>query len=139
MNSNETLRERMTLFWANHFVCRGQNILHIEKYNNILRKNALGNFRVFVKEVAHSASMLKYLNAKQNKKQSPNENFTRELMELFTLGIGNYSENDIKEAAKAFTGGTINPMVIIFYAKINMIIVKKLSLASQVILMVMKL
>lgn len=104
LNPKEVLRERMTLFWANHFVCRGQNTIHIEKYNNILRKNALGDFRIFVKEVAHSASMLKYLNAKQNKKQSPNENFARELMELFTLGIGNYSEKDIKEAAKSFTG-----------------------------------
>ena len=109
LNPEEVLRERMTLFWANHFVCRGQNILHIEKYNNILRKNSLGNFSVLIKEVAHSASMLKYLNAKQNKKKSPNENFARELMELFTLGIGNYSEKDIKEAAKAFTGWSHKP------------------------------
>jgi len=73
-------------------------------FNNILRENALGNFGDFVKEVSKSASMIKYLNAKQNKKQRPNENFARELMELFTLGVGNYSENDIKESAKAFTG-----------------------------------
>ena len=103
-NPKELLRERMTLFWANHFVCKAQNSFHIQKFNNILRENALGNFRDFVKEVAKSASMIKYLNAKQNKKQSPNENFARELMELFTLGVGNYSEKDIKEAARAFTG-----------------------------------
>lgn len=103
-NPEELLRERMTLFWANHFVCKGQTSIHIEQFNNILRKNALGNFRDFVKEVSKSASMLKYLNAKQNKKLSPNENFARELMELFTLGIGNYSEKDIKESARAFTG-----------------------------------
>ncbi|SDW39442.1 Uncharacterized conserved protein, DUF1800 family [Lutibacter oricola] len=103
-NPNEILRERMTLFWANHFVCKAQNIFHIQQFNNILRKNALGNFGDFVKEVSKSASMIKYLNAKQNKKQSPNENFARELMELFTLGVGNYSEKDIKESAKAFTG-----------------------------------
>jgi len=103
-NPNELLRERMTLFWANHFVCKAQNSFHIQQFNNILRDNALGDFRVFVKEVSKSASMIKYLNAKQNKKQSPNENFARELMELFTLGVGNYSENDIKEAARAFTG-----------------------------------
>jgi len=103
-NPNEVLRERMTLFWANHFVCKAQNIFHIQQFNHILRKNALGNFGDFVKEVSKSASMIKYLNAKQNKKQSPNENFARELMELFTLGVGNYSEKDIKESAKAFTG-----------------------------------
>lgn len=103
-NPTEILRERMTLFWANHFVCKAQNCFHIQQFNNNLRDNALGDFRTFVKEVSKSASMLKYLNAKQNKKQSPNENFARELMELFTLGVGNYSENDIKEAARAFTG-----------------------------------
>ena len=54
----------------------------------------MGNFKDFVHEVAKSASMIKYLNAKQNKKQSPNENFARELMELFTLGVGNYTEKD---------------------------------------------
>ncbi len=103
-SSEQALRERMTLFWANHFVCRGQHYYHIQLFNNILRKNALGNFKTFVHEVSKSASMLKYLNAKQNNKQSPNENFARELMELFTLGIGNYSEKDIQEAARAFTG-----------------------------------
>ena len=103
-NPTELLRERMTLFWANHFVCKDQNAFHIQQFNNILRENALGNFGHFVKEVSKSASMIKYLNAKQNKKQSPNENFARELMELFTLGVGNYSEKDIKEAARAFTG-----------------------------------
>lgn len=103
-NPKEILRERMTLFWANHFVCKAQNSYHIQQFNNILRDNALGDFRTFVKQVSKSASMIKYLNAKQNKKQSPNENFARELMELFTLGIGNYSEVDIKEAARAFTG-----------------------------------
>lgn len=109
MKSHEAvLRERMTLFWANHFVCKAQNYYHIEQFNNVLRKNALGDFRGFVHEVSKSASMLKYLNAKQNKKQSPNENFARELMELFTLGIGNYSEKDIKEAARAFTGWNHN-------------------------------
>jgi len=105
----ELLRERMTLFWANVFVCKAQNAYHIQNFNNILRNNALGNFRDFVIEISKSASMLNYLNAKQNKKQSPNENFARELMELFTLGIGNYSENDIKESARAFTGWNYKP------------------------------
>ncbi|MFD0862575.1 DUF1800 family protein [Sungkyunkwania multivorans] len=102
--TEEPLRERMTLFWANHFVCRDLNILHIQQYNNTLRKYALGNFRDFVKAISREASMIKYLNNKQNRKDQPNENFARELMELFTLGRGQYSETDIKEAARAFTG-----------------------------------
>lgn len=98
------LREKMTLFWSNVFVCRDNHIFHIQHYNNTLRKNSLGNFRNLVKAIAKEASMSKYLNNNQNKKKSPNENFARELMELFTLGIGNYSEQDIKESARAFTG-----------------------------------
>lgn len=101
---NALLREKMTLFWANIFVCRDNNIFYIQHYNNTLRKNALGNFRTFVKAIAKEASMSKYLNNKQNVKRKPNENFARELMELFTLGMGNYSEQDIKESARAFTG-----------------------------------
>jgi uncharacterized protein (DUF1800 family) len=103
-NTDELLRERMTLFWANHFVCEDKNIVHIQQYNNTLRKNALGHFGDFVKEISREASMIKYLNNKQNIKAKPNENFARELLELFTLGNGNYSEIDIKEAARAFTG-----------------------------------
>jgi uncharacterized protein (DUF1800 family) len=103
-NSNAVLLEKMTLFWANIFVCRDTQIFHTQQYNNTLRKYALGNFRDFVKAIAREASMSKYLNNKQNNKGQPNENFARELMEIFTLGIGNYTEVDIKEAARAFTG-----------------------------------
>lgn len=103
-NPKEVLRERMTLFWANHFVVRDNRIDFVQDYNNMLRENALGNFGNFVKTMSKQASMLKYLNNKQNVKQSPNENFARELMELFTLGKGNYTEDDIKESARAFTG-----------------------------------
>ncbi len=103
-NTDAVLREKMTLFWANVFVCADKNIWFIQRYNNMLRKNALGDFRSFVKEMAREPSMNKYLSNKQNIKQSPNENFARELMELFTLGIGNYTEQDIKESARAFTG-----------------------------------
>ena len=102
---NDTiLREKMTLFWANVFVCRGNNIIHMQQYNNVLRENSLGNFRNFVKAVSKEASMIKYLNLNRNVKKNPNENFARELMELFTLGVGNYKEKDIKESARAFTG-----------------------------------
>lgn len=103
-NPSEILREKMTLFWANHFVCESKNILFVENYNNALRKNALGNFGDFTKIIAKEAAMLAYLNNKQNKKKSPNENFARELMELFTLGQDNYTEQDIKESARSFTG-----------------------------------
>lgn len=103
-NPETVLRERMTLFWANHFVCKGDNIKHVQDYNNTLRKHALGDLKVFVKAVSKEPAMLKYLNNKQNIKEKPNENFARELMELFTLGKGNYLEQDIKESARAFTG-----------------------------------
>lgn len=103
-NSNQILREKMTLFWANHFVCEDNNYVYTQNFHNRLREHALGNFKDFVKAISKEAAMTKYLNTKQNKKQKPNENFARELMELFTLGVGNYTENDIKESAKAFTG-----------------------------------
>lgn len=103
------LIEKMTLFWANVFVCRDNNIFHTLKYNNTLRYHALGNFRDFVKAISREASMCKYLNTRQNVKRNPNENFARELMELFTLGEGNYTETDIKEAARAFTGWSFKP------------------------------
>ncbi|GAB5564831.1 MAG: DUF1800 domain-containing protein [Winogradskyella sp.] len=103
-HSKETLRERMALFWANHFVCQDKNPKHILQYNNTLRSHALGDFRAFVKAISKEAAMLKYLNGKQNRKRKPNENFARELMELFTLGEGFYTELDIKESARAFTG-----------------------------------
>ncbi|WP_040252524.1 DUF1800 domain-containing protein [Psychroserpens mesophilus] len=104
VTTNELLREKMTLFWANHFVCQDANIFHVQQYNNTLRRHALGDFGDFVKAISKEAAMLKYLNNKQNRKQKPNENFARELMELFTLGEGQYTEEDIKESAKAFTG-----------------------------------
>ncbi|WP_203257482.1 DUF1800 domain-containing protein [Hyunsoonleella ulvae] len=107
-NSSELLREKMTLFWANHFVCEDNNIVYIQQFNNTLRQHALGNFGDFVKAVSKEAAMTKYLNTKQNKKQKPNENFARELMELFTLGEGHYTEQDIKESARAFTGYSHN-------------------------------
>lgn len=107
--SDQVLREKMTLFWANVFVCRDTHIFHVQRFNNTLRKYALGDFRAFVKAIAKEAAMSKYLNNRQNVKEQPNENFARELMELFTLGVGNYTEQDIKEAARAFTGWSFKP------------------------------
>mgnify|MGYP000421594981 CR=1 FL=1 len=105
---NTVLREKMTLFWANVFVCRDNDIFNIQQYNNTLRTHSLGNFKDFVKTIAKEPAMIKYLNNKQNVKKRPNENFARELLELFTLGVGNYTENDIKESARAFTGWSFN-------------------------------
>ena len=103
-NNDALLREKMTLFWANVFVCEDNNVVYIQQFINTLREHALGDFREFTKAISKEAAMTKYLNTKQNRKQKPNENFARELMELFTLGEGYYTETDIKESAKAFTG-----------------------------------
>ncbi|MBK9319480.1 MAG: DUF1800 family protein [Bacteroidetes bacterium] len=102
------LREKMTLFWANHFACRSGNPLFAQQLNNIIRKHALGNFKTLLLEVSKSPAMLQFLNNQQNRKAHPNENFAREVMELFTLGHGHYTEKDVSEAARAFTGWTFN-------------------------------
>lgn len=107
-NSQEVFREKMVLFWANHFVCRETNSYYAERYNNTLRKYALSDFKTLTKAISKQAAMINYLNLKQNRKLEPNENFARELMELFTLGKGHYTEIDIKESARAFTGYNYN-------------------------------
>lgn len=104
VNSEQQLREKMAFFWHGHFACRNLNAYYQQDLINIIRKHALGNFGTLLKEVSRSAAMLAFLNNQQNRKQKPNENFAREVMELFTLGRGNYTEKDIKEAARAFTG-----------------------------------
>jgi uncharacterized protein (DUF1800 family) len=105
MASGESvLREKMTLFWHGHFACQNGNAFFVQQQNNLLRRNALGNFKDLLTAVSKDAAMLNFLNNRQNRKDRPNENFAREVMELFTLGRGNYSENDVKNAAKAFTG-----------------------------------
>lgn len=102
------LREKMVIFWHNHFASTTIFPGWILKQNNIIRKHALGNFGDLLMEVSKNPVMITYLNNQQNKKGHPNENFAREVMELFTLGRGNYTENDIKEAARAFTGWSTN-------------------------------
>ncbi|QDW27664.1 DUF1800 domain-containing protein [Pedobacter sp. KBS0701] len=104
INTDAPLREKMTLFWHGHFACRSNNPYFAQQLNNIQRANALGSFKTLLIEVSKSPAMLQYLNNQQNKKGKPNENFARELMELFTLGRGNYTEQDIKESARSFTG-----------------------------------
>jgi len=102
--SKAQLREKMALFWHGHFATHNLNILYQQQLLGIIRENALGNFGELLRQVSKSAAMLAFLNNQQNKKAHPNENFAREVMELFTLGRANYTEQDIKEAARAFTG-----------------------------------
>jgi len=102
--SDAQLREKMSLFWHGHFACRNLNIFYQQLLLDEIRRNALTNFRDLLKGVSKSAAMLNFLNNQQNQKKHPNENFAREVMELFTLGRGNYTEQDVKEAARAFTG-----------------------------------
>ena len=104
VNTNFPLMEKTALFWHGHFATYIDNPYYDQKLMNILRKNALGNFGDLLREVSKSSAMLQFLNNRQNKKEHPNENFAREVMELFTLGRGNYNEDDVKEAARAFTG-----------------------------------
>jgi uncharacterized protein (DUF1800 family) len=108
VETDAQLREKMSFFWHGHFASRNLNIFYQQLLLDIIRKNALGNFGNLLQEVSKSAAMINFLNNNQNKKDHPNENFAREVMELFTLGRGNYSESDVKEAARAFTGWGAN-------------------------------
>ena len=99
--------EKLTLFFAGHFTSSQRDVKNSAQMiaqAETLRRNALGSFRTMLHEVARDPAMLAYLDNDDNKKQAPNENFAREVMELFTLGVGNYTEADVKEAARAFTG-----------------------------------
>lgn len=108
VSSEAQLREKLAFFWHGHFATRNLNIFFQQQLLDIIRRNALGSFRTLLHEVSQSAAMLNFLNAAQNKKGHPNENFAREVMELFTMGRGHYTEQDIKEAARAFTGWSAN-------------------------------
>lgn len=107
---NVVLREKMTFFWHDHFACRIRNAFLAQQQINTIRTHAFGKFGDLLMAVSKDPGMLQFLNNQQNKKDSPNENFAREVMELFTLGRGNYTEEDIKNAARAFTGWAFNPV-----------------------------
>jgi uncharacterized protein (DUF1800 family) len=111
VNTPFPLIEKMTLFWHGHFATSGQKVRPAYKMwrqNETFRQNALGNFRALVKAISRDPAMMIWLDTVQSKKEYPNENFGREVMELFTLGEGHYTESDVKEAARAFTGYRIN-------------------------------
>jgi uncharacterized protein (DUF1800 family) len=98
------LREKVALFWHGHFACRTRRPDDSLALLNTIREKALGKFPDLLLAVSREPAMLQFLNNQQNRKEHPNENFAREVMELFTLGRGNYTETDVKEAARAFTG-----------------------------------
>jgi uncharacterized protein (DUF1800 family) len=109
--TDRPLAERMVLFWHNHFTSSFQKVRYppaLFRQNALFRREALGNFATLLKEVAHDPAMLIYLDGMRSVARQPNENFARELLELFTLGEGHYSEADIKAAARAFTGWTVD-------------------------------
>jgi uncharacterized protein (DUF1800 family) len=107
MVSEFPLREKMVCFWHNHFVSTVQKVkvnYWIYQHNQILRENAFGNFKELTKKILKTNAMVRYLDNVDNKKDKINENLSRELLELFTLGIGYYTENDIKNGAKSLAG-----------------------------------
>jgi hypothetical protein len=118
--SGISLREKMALFWHNHFVVGDATIPHREYlYYSLLREYALGNFRELTKKMTLDTSMLIYLSGTENTRQAPNENYSRELLELFTLGKGplagpgdytHYTEEDVIEMAKVLTGWRVTPV-----------------------------
>jgi uncharacterized protein (DUF1800 family) len=107
VRSPRPLEEKMTLFWHGHFATQATRVRipqMIHAHLDLLRRNATGSFRELVLGVSRDPAMLVYLDNNRNRREQPNENYARELMELFTLGVGHYTETDVKEAARAFTG-----------------------------------
>jgi hypothetical protein len=107
LHSHHPLREKLTLFWHNHFATSDAKVQNAEQMfhqNCLLRQHALGKFGPFLQAISKDPAMLVWLDSNRNVKGTPNENYARELMELFSLGVGNYTERDIREAARAFTG-----------------------------------
>jgi len=107
LNSQRPLQEKMALFWHGHFATNEDKVRDYRKMLQqleLFQNQGTGNFRTLLIGVAQDPAMLAFLDAGVNVKGAPNENFAREIMELFSMGVGNYSEKDIREAARAFTG-----------------------------------
>ena len=101
------LLEKLTLFWHGHFATSAEKVQDADlmfAQNNLLRKFALNDFSALLLEISRDPAMLVYLDSASNRKAHPNENYAREIMELFCLGEGNYTEQDIRELARCFTG-----------------------------------
>ncbi len=111
LKTKAPLREKMTLFWHDHFATSIQKVKEpvlLIKQNELFREHAFGNFRDLTNKIVRDPAMMLYLDTQRSSKSMPNENFAREIMELFTLGEGNYTEEDVKQAARAFTGYQLN-------------------------------
>ncbi|MDX6767276.1 MAG: DUF1800 domain-containing protein [Candidatus Methylacidiphilales bacterium] len=110
-NGPRPLQEKLTLFWHGHFATSAEKVkiaYFMWRQNDIFRRLGNGPFRNLLLEVGRDPAMLVWLDGAQSRKDAPNENYGRELLELFTLGEGHYTEDDIKAAARAFTGWTVN-------------------------------
>jgi len=110
LTTSHPLREKVTLLWHNHFatsIAKVRNARQMLEQYHLLSHHALGRFDAMLQEISLDPAMMIWLDTKESTKGKPNENYARELMELFSLGIGHYTETDIREAAKAFTGYTI--------------------------------
>jgi hypothetical protein len=115
--SPHPLREKLTLFWHNHFAtsnAKVNNAGYMLRQYQLLQKHALGSFAQLLKQMSFDPAMMVWLDTRDSKKGNPNENYARELMELFSLGIGNYTEKDIREAARAFTGWSLRGNEVVF-------------------------
>ena len=111
LNGGCPAHEKMTLFWHNHFatsIAKVQRTTLMFNQNRLIREHALGKFSSFLHDMSKDAAMIVWLDNNSNLKAHPNENYAREVMELFTLGVGHYTEKDIREAARAFTGWHTN-------------------------------
>lgn len=107
LHTQHPLLEKMTLFWHGHFATGNEKVENaglMHRQHSLLRQHALGDFKQLAHGIAKDPAMLIYLDSESNRKSHPNENFARELMELFVLGEGNYTENDVRELARCFTG-----------------------------------
>src|SRR5579864_8387772 len=103
----DPLGERLTVLWHNHFATSNEKVRDLaamRRQNDLFRKHGRGPFGDLLNAVVHDPALLIWLDAPANRKDKPNENLARELMELFTLGVGHYTETDVKEAARALTG-----------------------------------
>jgi uncharacterized protein (DUF1800 family) len=118
--SPHPLREKLTLFWHNHFAtsnAKVQSARYMLGQNELMRRHALGNFAALLQEMSRDPAMMVWLDTRDSKKGNPNENYARELMELFSLGRGPYTEKDVREAARAFTGWELQDNAALFNPK----------------------
>jgi len=119
VHTRRPLVEKVAFFWHGHFatsIGKVGNATWMAQQNQIFREHGLGRFGELLQRVARDPAMLNYLDGANNRKASPNENFAREVMELFTVGLGHYSETDVREAARAFTGWQLRDGAFTFVA-----------------------